>query len=73
MDMQITIKVLVKLWDTMCNSQTFRPAVSITDFEYYWLLLKSKWELADKNHSDTWMYSYEVEPCWFLIKNKWTL
>ena len=71
--MLVAIEVLVKLWDTMCNWNAFQPAFPIADFRHYWLLLKSKWELTDKNHPDTWMYSYEVPPTALLIENKWTL
>jgi len=71
--MQITEDALVNLWNIMCCHQSFHPTVPVFDFENYWLLLKSKWELADKNHPDTYMYSYEVKPSLTLIKNKWTL
>jgi hypothetical protein len=73
MHVEMEIETLVKLWDTMCNWNAFQPTVPIINFRPYWLLLKSKWKLADKNHPDTWMYSYEVKPHWLLIKSKWTL
>lgn len=75
MEMEITKteNALITLWNVMCCYHSFRPTVPISDFEHYWLLLRRKWELADKNHPDTWIHHYEVDPLWFLVENKWTL
>jgi len=73
MDMQITNEVLITLWNVMCCHKSFRPTVPVSAFGHYWLLLQSKWKLADKNHPDTYMYYYEIDVSWLLIENKWTL
>jgi len=71
--MQITEDALTALWDMMCCHHSFRPAAPIFDFEQYWLLLRIKWTLGDKNHPDTWIHGYKVNPLLLLIENKWTL